>query len=389
MKMKTRTKIVTSIIAIVLSVAIIFATCYTVGRTTVVNTASVRTVELTKSNFDDQSIFDEFDEHTLTTEGNVTYFEGFKTLDADILSEINLISEQNLDGYNDSQLRYALSFDSETNYITASATITKDDGSVEYDEISGLAFVNEQGETDAYMNLDGEMVLLSEMRGAGLIENCGWLSRLIKTVATGIVAGLTSTFIGVVAVVAVTIAENQIAASNKSHNNNLPEPDKYINGQDYYSSWKFGARTVNYNGCGPIAVYNTMRKVNKKQRFADVIYELEKHSGTLFMGAAGADPSHLAEYFKKHGVAHKSYLSLSSIQAAMSKMNDKQMAIICFWTDTACTNAHYVAVERVIENNVSKYNIYNYVNDDLDFKTVSIFDKSYMIGNMIMGYICG
>lgn len=389
MKMKTRVKILTSIIAIVLSVAIIFATCYTVGRTTVVNAASVRTVELSKSYFDDQSIFDEFDEHTLTTEGNVTYFEGFKTLDADILSEINLISEQNLGGYNDSQLRYALSYDSETNYITASATITKDDGSVEYDKISGLAFVNEQGETDAYMNLDGETVLLSELRGAGLIENCGWLSRLIKTVATGIVAGLTSTFIGVVAVVAVTIAENKIATSNKAHNESFSDPNNYINGQDDYFSWKFGARTVNYNGCGPIAVYNTMRKLNKQQKFADVLYELEKHSGTLFMGAAGADPSHLAEYFDNHGVAHKSYLSLSSIQAAMSKMNDKQMAIICFWTNTACTNAHYVAVERVTVNNGVKYNIYNADNRSKDPLLVDVFDKSYMIGNMIMGYICG
>ena len=32
------------------------------------------------------------------------------------------------------------------------------------------------------MNIDGEGILLSEMRDAGMIQNCGWFSRLIKAI---------------------------------------------------------------------------------------------------------------------------------------------------------------------------------------------------------------
>lgn len=390
MKTRTRTKLITGIIAMILSVAIIFATCYTVGKPTVVNAASVRTVELSNDYFDDQSIFDEFDEHTLTTEGSVTYFEGFKTLSADILSEINLISEQNLDSYNDSQLRYTVSFDVDTNRVVASATITKEDGSVEYDEISGDAFFNEKGEIDAYMNIDGETILLSELRGAGMIENCGWLSRLFKAVVTIVVSGIGGALIGAVAITAVSIAENKIAETNKAHNKSLTNPSDYINGQDYYSDWKYGTKTIDDNGCGPIAVFNTMLKLKKEPKFADVLYDLEKYSGTLFMGAAGADPTHLSEYFKNNGVSYKSYNNFSQMQSAINNMSTSQMAIICFWNgSTVFEGAHYAAVEKVVENNTTSYRIYNAYSNRPSFLPVDKVDKSYTGGDLILGYICG
>ncbi len=52
------------------------------------------------------------------------------------------------------------------------------------------------------MNVNGEGILLSEMRDAGLIQNCGWFSNLLKTVAT--VVAVAAVVVAVVAVCAVT-----------------------------------------------------------------------------------------------------------------------------------------------------------------------------------------
>ena len=58
------------------------------------------------------------------------------------------------------------------------------------------------------MNDEGESVLLSEMQNAGMIENCGWLSRLIKaaavttvtSAATAVVVATDGTGVGAVVI---------------------------------------------------------------------------------------------------------------------------------------------------------------------------------------------
>ena len=57
------------------------------------------------------------------------------------------------------------------------------------------------------MNIDGEGVLLSEMRDAGMIENCGWFSNLIKSVVKIAVAAVV-----VAATAAVVVATAGAAA---------------------------------------------------------------------------------------------------------------------------------------------------------------------------------
>jgi hypothetical protein len=71
---------------------------------------------------------------------------------------------------------------------------------VETDEIQGVGFINNNDEIDAVMNVDGEFILLSELKDAGLIENCGLFSNLFKKIAVAVVA------VVVVAAVAATIA---------------------------------------------------------------------------------------------------------------------------------------------------------------------------------------
>lgn len=83
---------------------------------------------------------------------------------------------------------------------------------LEIEEIYGSAFIDENGRLDAVMCFDGEYILLSEMQDMGLIQNCGWFSRLFKkvvkaatTVATVAVCVATAGA-GVAAVIAIGAA---------------------------------------------------------------------------------------------------------------------------------------------------------------------------------------
>ena len=207
--MKTRTKIITSIIALVLSAVMLFVAVAVNNNTgkTVVEDMPTRTVALAQSSIDAQSILDEFDDATLTTEGTTTYFEGFKPLDINTVGELDYISEVDYETLSECTVRYNFSYDYESNIVTIAAAATLPDGSIEIDEIAGVGFINDENEIDAVMNIDGEGVLLSEMRDAGMIENCGWFSNLIKNVVKIAVAAVV-----VAATAAVVVATAGAAA---------------------------------------------------------------------------------------------------------------------------------------------------------------------------------
>ena len=207
--MRTRTKVITSIIALVLSAVLLFvavAVNNSTGKTNIAETPT-RTVALAQSSIDAQSILDEFDDATLTTEGTTTYFEGFKPLDLNAVSELDYISEVDYETLSECTVKYNFSYDYASNIVTIAAAATLPDGSIEIDEISGVGFINNENEIDAVMNIDGEGVLLSEMRNAGMIETCGWFSNLIKSVVKIAVAAVV-----VAATAAVVVATAGAAA---------------------------------------------------------------------------------------------------------------------------------------------------------------------------------
>ncbi len=188
--MKKSTKIITGITALVLSAVLLFVTVITIngnrGNSNLAQ-AQTRTVELTQSAVDVQSLLNEFDNAKLTKVGTTTYFEGFKSINESQLSNFDYISDSDLDKLEDCITKYNFSYDYESNIVTIAAMAILKDGTVQIDEIKGVGFLSEKNEIDAVMNVDGESVLLSEMRSAGLIENCGWFSKLIKTAAAIVV----------------------------------------------------------------------------------------------------------------------------------------------------------------------------------------------------------
>ena len=161
-------------------------------------TSAIRTIEVKQNEMDYQSIFDEFEDATLETQGSLTTFEGFKTISIDDFAALDNLSETDIETCDNISVKYNFSYDAETGMVTLSATTINKDTIIEVEEIEGVAFYNEYGAIDAKLEVDGEYVLLSEMQDAGMIANCGWFSKLFKKVVVAVVT--------VVAVAAVATA---------------------------------------------------------------------------------------------------------------------------------------------------------------------------------------
>lgn len=183
------------------------STTYLSAKNTTNIQAVTRTIEVSQNSIDYESIFEEFEDATLVTEGSLTTFEGYQTLNLSDFGELDLVADTDLQEDLNMQVKYNFSFDAETGIVTLSAETTNSDGVIEIDEIKGIAFYNENGEIDAVMNVEGEGILLSEMRDAGMIANCGWFSRLFKKIVVAVVA------VVVVAAVAATVVATCGAAA--------------------------------------------------------------------------------------------------------------------------------------------------------------------------------
>ena len=164
-------------------------------------TVRTTTVEVKRQAIDYQSVLDEFENAELETEGSLTTFVGYKPINLSDLNGFDLVNETDVSGDAEVSVKYNFSYDNETNIVTLSAELKDEFGEIQIDTLYGAAFINEYGEVDAVMNVDGEGILLSEMKDAGLIANCGWFSRLIKKVVK-----VVAVVAAVVAVVAVTAA---------------------------------------------------------------------------------------------------------------------------------------------------------------------------------------
>ena len=162
-------------------------------------------MHVTQAKIDYQSAFDEFDDGELTTENNVTTFEGTKTFDLLNFCEVDYVSELNSDATAEIRVRYHYSYDSQANVITLTATLMDENDNLTIDSMVGVPFVDENNELDCVFDCDGEFVLLSELQNDGLIENCGWFKNLCKKVSSAVkkVCETTIGKIGAVATVAV------------------------------------------------------------------------------------------------------------------------------------------------------------------------------------------
>lgn len=376
--MKTKNKFLISIIAIMLSCVIMFTTIAVYNNTinSSVVSASVRTVELSQTGVEAQSILEKYEDSTFTIVGQKATFTGYQTLDSSLLSEIDEINEMDIEALNQCKVKYEYTYNAANNIVTISAVMHNEYGDIIMDELSGLAFWDENGEIDAIISIDeSENILLSDLIDKSNIENIGWLSRLFKAVVVAVVVTVAvavtavTAGIGAAAVVAVAttaivsttydLYEQAQAAKNYQHNKNLESSvTGLVNGQGYYFDWKFGVRTFDYNGCGVIATYNVMYLLGDSPKLSEVAYEIESKQGVLVWGYAGTDPTHPYEYFKEKGIKVTQYYDVSDYDSALDKMGENQYALVCYWNDKSSISegAHFVAVSK---NSSDRFVVYN------------------------------
>ncbi|MBQ8614994.1 MAG: hypothetical protein IJ415_00265 [Clostridia bacterium] len=166
---------------------------------------ATRTVEINQNETDFQSTFEQFENALLETNENITTFEGTKKFNLLDFSEVDLVSESDTDVSAEIEVKYQYHYDSEANVITLTATLIDEEGNVVIDEMTGVPFVDENGDLDCVFDCDGEYILLSELQDAGMIENCGWFTKLCKKVSSAVkkVCNTTIGKIGAVATIAI------------------------------------------------------------------------------------------------------------------------------------------------------------------------------------------
>ena len=100
-----------------------------------------------------------------------------------------------------------------------------------------------------------------------------------------------------------------------------------------------------------------------------------------------ADPTHFGTYFSANGVKYSKYYSFDSLQPALSKMKENQVALIGAWNSSSYSDgAHYVAVEKL---NNGYLRIYNAYNNRPSYEDVPKIDKYFKSGELIIAYIVG
>lgn len=353
----------------------------------------IRTIQIDKVNIDYEEVLSTFDNNNLETNNNITSFTGSKEV-----YDFTKIDNTALDNKNKTYVDFTFKYDSNSSLILIKAKYIKNNEEM-IDELYGYTFTDEENNIDAIIYLDEEeTILLSELKSNSLIENCGWLSKAIKNAISLVTAAI------IVSVLPVTIPAIVVAATinvginvyekaqayiNYKHNKQLSEPTSYINGQGYYKEWKYGTNTMDYNGCGVIAMYNVLLGLNKRKNLKDIAYDFDRNSGTIVSGLFGSDPTHFSTYFLQNRINYKRYSSYESLQEGIKNMKNNQMILVCAETGpNFFSGVHNVAARynKGEEKPVEVFNLYIKKSTPDNFR---LFDDKVVGGKLLTSYIVG
>lgn len=349
MQMKKRTKIITSIVALLLCCVMLFIATMFSNPNGVSLSASTRTFELSVlpeyenylADFDEKSV--DYDEEYVSFYGKMKYDEQVLTLFDQIALAEDIDTEQ-------SNIIYDCSFDMETMQFTFRAALVDENNEIqEIEEMVTDAFVTEYGQLDAYIELDGETYLLSDYVSTDVIDKClfGWLKALIVIVV-----------VIVVYVVVAETAEQIKAKSNYSYNKDLEANGKgvakglYITNQnygtatiskyesEYYPSnyypadYKFGFTTFGGVGCEVASVYNLLIELDKTEMLSETIYNFENWAieYSIGWGYLGSSPKDIYRYLNKKYISYSKYTSYSKFKDALAK-KDNCKVIMSSWNN--------------------------------------------------------
>lgn len=178
--MKKRITVLTSLVlTFVLAIVGIFSINYSNSE----NNQLVRDVVLSSKEIDYDAFFNEFDDSTLNVNEskNEVVFVGVKSYDKSMFDEIDFVSIKPDD--EEISIEYSFNYSADENKYLLSIIADVEDGVI-VDNWEGTAFITDNNEVDIAFSTEDGVVLLSDLEESRVLENCGWFSKIFKTVTS-------------------------------------------------------------------------------------------------------------------------------------------------------------------------------------------------------------
>ena len=170
------------------------------------NKPVIRDIELTHKEVDYQSFFNDLkdQEVNLDRSKNTIEYRATKELDANLFNEIDFVNYA--PNKNKVEFDYQMKYDANENKFNLSISAKTDKGKV-IDNWEGTPFIKENKDIDIVFGTDNGLVYLSDLEAKGLINNCGWFSRLFRKIAkVAIAVAIVATVVAVAVVAAPVVA---------------------------------------------------------------------------------------------------------------------------------------------------------------------------------------
>ena len=138
----------------------------------------IRDVELSEQSLEKDSNFKSFDSYDLNcTDGKVNFI-GYDSIKLSDLYDLDLVSTNTID--TEAITKYSCSYDYLNGIVSLSVSLIYGEETPIIDTIYGVIIMDEEKNFDVIFDLDGEVLLLSELQDSSLIENCGLWSKIKK-----------------------------------------------------------------------------------------------------------------------------------------------------------------------------------------------------------------
>ncbi|MGM9971437.1 MAG: hypothetical protein ACI35W_03440 [Anaeroplasmataceae bacterium] len=349
-----------------------------------------RDVEIANGNISKEAVFKEFDNVEEKVIDGFYCVKASKKYSNNDFNEVDLCSDSIS---NDVNVEYQIGYDYTHKKIMVD--ISTDSMETELNEIEfsllvGDVIFKEDGRIDALFTDEDGSFYLSEFYDYSLIQNCSWLSKILKKAAlvVGVVASVvivvatsvptlviaTVAYVGSIVSMSVinsleakqhqTALENykinctkKFPVNNNTNNDNSKLYGFITNqGASEFEKMNLGKNSnLRIAGCEIIASYNAMKMIGKNTDFATTAFDIECLD-ILFLsnGEYGSNPYDLGCYYKKRNASYKYTSNILEYYNYMEK-NDV-VSVVSFANKDFFKNGLHTFTVSKLDGNIYTFN---------------------------------
>ncbi len=137
----------------------------------------------------------------------------------------------------------------------------------------------------------------------------------------------------------------------RKHFENSAGTNGYVEDQSSYTDVKYGAKTMQYSGCGVFSVFNALLGMNKNydpearvKLLSELILEFERN-GIVFSGNLGTDPKVLLRYFLNRGYEAAITYKASDFER-MGEVYDSLILLMYNDGTNIAQNVHFITITK-------------------------------------------